>query len=466
MNSNPQGAKEKMLNGYPMDWACTTSGCSHANRFHHDVSGRCTIASCLCRIYSPTPIVPENPNSDKHHLAAKATRLPTSGAPVAPPVAPEGRKGLPMPANPTVLGTCDYVRYELHVHVPTECINWKPQAEPLRESQPSGVEDDGPLSVCAECGMPKCGCGVEGEGPTIEIHPRPECGRECNCTREENHCWHECETNTDPPDFLTPLPETGAPKIGGDLATDLDYQGPMPHVDALSSAPKEIELPALGKLLAQIVSPAPQDEYSQVDMNLGADLFWAFRKNYGDSGDAGDYARLVRLCRRYMTSNRELTASLTRERHYEEKPFYTRNIFDNDGEMQGKDFAAVTEQDFRDLFEYTDDCKCQGCAEIRYILALRTREREKDEEIARLLDVHGADVEALAWHMQRADDLQQRAEKAVEILNDLPATQYCQGHTETGRSWDARHYDAFDLNKIVAEAIALLTAPKENSNAG
>lgn len=59
-----------MLNGYLYDWSCTN--CSHANRFHHDVSGRCTISGCACRSFIPTPIVPENPNSDKHHIAAKS----------------------------------------------------------------------------------------------------------------------------------------------------------------------------------------------------------------------------------------------------------------------------------------------------------------------------------------------------------------------------------------------------------
>lgn len=36
--------------------------------------------------------------------------------------------------------------------------------------KPPVVEDDGPLSVCADCGMPKCDCGVEGEGPRRGPH--------------------------------------------------------------------------------------------------------------------------------------------------------------------------------------------------------------------------------------------------------------------------------------------------------
>lgn len=57
------------LNSYPKKWPCTKTECAHQNRFHHDVSGRCTISGCACVGFSPLPIVPENPNSDKHHLA-------------------------------------------------------------------------------------------------------------------------------------------------------------------------------------------------------------------------------------------------------------------------------------------------------------------------------------------------------------------------------------------------------------
>lgn len=60
---------KNMLNGYPFGCKCT--GCNHANQFHHDVSGRCTIYGCTCRAFDAEPIVPENPNSDKHHIAAK-----------------------------------------------------------------------------------------------------------------------------------------------------------------------------------------------------------------------------------------------------------------------------------------------------------------------------------------------------------------------------------------------------------
>jgi hypothetical protein len=43
-------SKEVMLNGYPKQQRCT--GCSHANRFHHDVSGRCTVSACRCHFFS------------------------------------------------------------------------------------------------------------------------------------------------------------------------------------------------------------------------------------------------------------------------------------------------------------------------------------------------------------------------------------------------------------------------------
>lgn len=69
----------------------------------------------------------------------------------------------------------------------------------------------------------------------------------------------------------------------------------------------------------------------------------------------------------------ELSQAREEIAHWEEKPFYTRNIFENDGEMVGKDWDQVTEEDFRGLFEYSDNCKCQGCSEIRYILLLRGR---------------------------------------------------------------------------------------------
>jgi hypothetical protein len=67
----------------------------------------------------------------------------------------------------------------------------------------------------------------------------------------------------------------------------------------------------------------------------------------------------------------ELESANATIKHYEEKPFYTRNIFENDAVMVCKDFSAVTAEDFVNLFEYSEKCKCQCCAEIRYILSLR-----------------------------------------------------------------------------------------------
>lgn len=109
-----------------------------------------------------------------------------------------------------------------------------------------------------------------------------------------------------------------------------------------------------------------------------------------------------------------------------------------------------------------------------HLTASLTREREKDKEIARLkaaleeavaifngeLGSDWADSFYPFWRMcegifiermpdratyrdaKRADDLQQRAEKAVQTLNE-----------------DANSYG-------VHKAIKILTAPKENSNAG
>ena len=75
----------------------------------------------------------------------------------------------------------------------------------------------------------------------------------------------------------------------------------------------------------------------------------------------------------FYSANRQLREAQEEIAHYKAAPFHTRNLFENDGQMVGKSFAEVTEEDFRGLFEYSNDCKCQGCAEIRYLLELRTR---------------------------------------------------------------------------------------------
>jgi hypothetical protein len=88
-----------------------------------------------------------------------------------------------------------------------------------------------------------------------------------------------------------------------------------------------------------------------------------------------DKVRAVLHCReRQLAASQEaLRLAMEELKHWEEKPFYTRNLFEDDGEMKGKDWSQVTEDDFRDLFEYSDNCKCQGCYEIRYVLQLRAQ---------------------------------------------------------------------------------------------
>lgn len=81
---------------------------------------------------------------------------------------------------------------------------------------------------------------------------------------------------------------------------------------------------------------------------------------------------------------RDLAAAREELKHWEERPFYTANLFANDGEMVGKDFSQVTEDDFRGLFEYSDECKCQPCAEIRYLLKLRADLAAANARIAKL----------------------------------------------------------------------------------
>jgi hypothetical protein len=69
-------------------------------------------------------------------------------------------------------------------------------------------------------------------------------------------------------------------------------------------------------------------------------------------------------------------------KHFESAPFFTRNLLANDGQMEGKDYAALTDADFKTLFEYSATCKCQGCAEIGYIITLRA-ERDRMAEALR-----------------------------------------------------------------------------------
>jgi chromosome segregation ATPase len=74
----------------------------------------------------------------------------------------------------------------------------------------------------------------------------------------------------------------------------------------------ETTLPAMDGLLKKILDKSPEDEFAQGDMNVGRELFWALvgeRKVYKEKHrDA-----LIRLCRRYATSNRELKMVLDRE---------------------------------------------------------------------------------------------------------------------------------------------------------
>jgi hypothetical protein len=93
-----------------------------------------------------------------------------------------------------------------------------------------------------------------------------------------------------------------------------------------------------------------------------------------------------------LSDNEALRAEL---RHHESRPFYTRNLFENDGELAHKDWSQVTEEDFRSLFEYTGDCQCQGCAEIRYILSLRADNEAKDARIAELSEQYGIILDTL-----------------------------------------------------------------------
>jgi len=84
-----------------------------------------------------------------------------------------------------------------------------------------------------------------------------------------------------------------------------DGKGTIPQrVDAARPELPELWL-STETLLAQIVTPAPRDEFSQGDMNGGQALFWSFQKHFTD-----DYSRLVKLCRRYVTTNRQHQATL------------------------------------------------------------------------------------------------------------------------------------------------------------
>jgi len=144
----------------------------------------------------------------------------------------------------------------------------------------------------------------------------------------------------------------------------------------------------------------------------------------------------VRYCRerqllealRSIAQLRETTVQLLETiTHFEKAPFFTRDLFENDGQMVDKDFSAVSETDFKDLFEYSAECKCQGCAEIRYILQLRAQVEELQQKIDRM-------ITANEWLMQDRTkviaDLQQQLaakdQRIAELTQDAvnPSAHY------------------------------------------
>ena len=108
----------------------------------------------------------------------------------------------------------------------------------------------------------------------------------------------------------------------------------------------------------------------------------------------------------------ELEKELT---HWEDKPFYTRDLFHQTGEMDGKDFSAVTDEQFKTLFEYSDSCKCQPCAEIRHILQLRARIAELEAIV-----VAEDSLDIFRNKAQKAEAALAQAQKRISELEREP----------------------------------------------
>lgn len=323
-----------------------------------------------------------------------------------------------MNSNPTVLGTCDRThRWEsehkgLHPHwanTPFPCHNWKPQAEPLRESQPSGVEDDGPLSVCTECGMPKCDCGVEGEGPT-----KGEWAKET--MRIVNELTPLVTGKAFDPDWfllrarfeaIENKVETLMWAVGVKDKQILELSDALSPAIALlpeAGAPKEIELPAL-------------------DAEYQRDKPWEIAPGYDEPTQ-----QLHCRERQLLATIAERDASLTREREKDEEIARLKAALEEAVAI----FNGELGSDWADSF-YPFWRMCEGI----FIERMPDRATYRDAK--------------------RADDLQQRAEKAVEILNAAKAAIWGMGKESLNCQHSCEKLDA---------AIALLTAPKENSNAG